>query len=794
MDNYIGLTDNQVSQNQNKFGLNSFKKKKRFPIFFRLIKKIANPLLLILLFSSILSAFLGQTTDFFIILIILLISIFLDIYQESQAENAAAKLSQKISLTAQVIRSGRQVEISTREITIDDIVVLSTGNIIPADCRLLEAQNLEVNQAVLTGESFPVEKEKNDFLLMGTHIVSGRGIAKVTAIGFSTQFGKISSTLSRPRPQTEFEKGLNNFSFLLIRVTFIFAILLFLVNLFLGHPIISSLMFVLAIAIGFAPELLPMILTINLSKGSLRLSKKDVIVKFLPSIENFGSMDILCTDKTGTLTEGVVTLKSCVSLLGKEDQSVFQKAFLNSFYQNSFKNPIDDAILSKKKFSPKFEKIGEIAYNFFRRRSTVILKQDSKSALLITKGSVDSVLPLCQNSSKIKVDYKYFNQQGYRTIVLASKKIVIKSKYSSKDEENLICLGFLIFADPPKFDSIKTVEKLKELGVDLKILTGDNLLVTQNICQQIGLTVNKTLTGPEIETMSDSDLKIIADQVTIFALLNPDQKLKVIAALKQSGHVVGYLGDGINDAPSLKGADVGISVNNAVDVAKESADIILLHKDLEVLHDGIKEGRTTFANIMKYIFMGTSSTFGNMISLSLASILLPFLPMLPVQLLLNDLLYDFSQILLVKDHVDQSIIKHPYHWNIKFIKKFMLIFGSISSIFDLITFYILFIVLKASPSLFQTGWFMESFLTQMMVIFSIRTAITPFWKSKTNSTFAIGIFTITVIALLIPFSSVGKYLHFISPPPIFLILMVILVIAYIALIETVKFHFYKKRL
>ena len=789
MNQYPGLTSVQVQTNQLKYGLNVLDKKKRLGFFVRLIKKISNPLLLILLFSSLLSFFLGQKTDFFIILIILLTSVILDIFQESQAEHAAEKLSQKIALTAKVIRDNQTLDINTNQITVDDIVLLSAGNIIPADCKLLQVQNLEVNQSILTGESFPLEKKINDFVLMGTNVTAGSAIVQVTAIGRSTQLGKISSTLSNPRPKTDFEKGLNNFSLLLVRLTFVFAIILFILNLILGHPFISSLMFVLAIAIGFAPELLPMILTINLSKGSLRLSKHGVIVKFLPSIENFGSMDILCTDKTGTLTEGVMSVEASLNNLNQPDTEVLKFAYLNSFYQVGFRNPIDEAILKRKPINlEKYQKVVEIAYNFYRRHSTVFLKQKN-SCLLIAKGSPDSILPLCLNRHQIKFDLDNLNQQGFRTILVATKKLKLKDEYSETDETDLNCVGVLAFADPPKTDVLDTIKRLSSLGVSLKILTGDSLLVTKNICQQIGLTVENTLTGSQIEKLSDEKLAQVVDQTTIFASLTPDQKLKIITALKQRGHAVGYLGDGINDAPSLKNADVGISVNNAIDVAKESADIILLRKDLHVLCLGIEEGRITFANIMKYILMGTSSTFGNMISLSLASIFLPFLPMLPVQLLLNDLLYDFSQMLLVKDRVDQIVINRPYRWSIQYIKKFMLVFGSISSIFDLITFYILFIVFKSSSNLFQTGWFMESFLSQMLIIFSIRTTLIPFWKSKISPVFAFGILLITSVALSLPYTPIGTYLHFVTPPPIFLFLMFLIVVSYFILIEIIKYFF-----
>lgn len=787
-----GLTNAQVLENQKKYGLNVLIKKVKTPLIVKLLKKLTNPLILMLLFASLLSAFLGQKTDFFIVLIILLISVVLDVYQEHQAQDAADKLAQQIVFKAFVIRDNQKIEINTTQITIDDLVILNTGNVIPADCQIVESKNFSVDQSVLTGESFPLEKKDGDFVFTATHVVSGFATAKVVAIGNQTEIGQIAKTISNVKPPTEFEIGLTKFSLLLARLTLVSSIVLLIVNLILGHTLISSLMFVLALAIGFAPELLPMILTINLSKGALKLSKKGVIVKYLPSIENFGSMDVLCTDKTGTLTVGDTVLKSIIDINGDTDQDVILNAYLNSYFQSGFQNPIDQAILKQKNVDVrKYIKVSEITYDFHRKRGSVIVKSGDDITLIV-KGAVQAVVPHCLNKNKIKTDIYKLNQQGFRVIAVASKKISIKEKYNFSDETDLVCLGFLVFYDEPKISATKTIYELQEHGIDLKILSGDNSLVSASICQQIGVHIKGVITGDQVTKLTDQELQNKVDDITIFAALDPESKLRIIMALKQKGHVVGFMGDGINDAPSLKSADVGISVENAVDVAKESADLILLHKDLNVLLTGIKEGRSTFANIMKYISMGTSSTFGNMFSLSVASILLPFLPMLPVQILLNDLLYDVSQILLVKDRVDSKLIKSPYRWNLKHIQNFTILFGGLSSVFDLITFYILYFILKASALSFQTGWFLESIVTQMLIIFSIRTFIVPFYKSKNSLVFAVGILSIVLFALWLPFSFLASYLHMVSLPPRYFVFLTIIVFCYFAIIELAKYFYYRR--
>ena len=735
--------------------------------------------------------FLGQSTDFIIITTILMLSLFIDAFQEHNAESSTQKLLRKVAPMALVVRSGKKKRVATKMITVGDVIFLKTGDLVPADAELLEVKELAINQSALTGESFPQEKKIGDVIFSGTFVLSGEAVALVTAIGSQSEIGKVAAKLTQVRPATEFETGLNNFSYLLIRITFVFSVLLLAANLVLGHQMYESFLFVLALAIGFAPELLPMILTINLASGASHLARRGVIVKFLPSIENFGSMDTLCTDKTGTLTEGNTTLSAAVNVEGTLDNRVLELAFINSHFQAGFKNPLEMAILATNQKTTGYKKIKEIPYDFYRRRVSVVVKIGNEK-LMITKGSPEDVLAVSENKKEIKCDYEGFHRSGLRTLAVAMKRIPMHQEViTAADEKDLSVVGFLTFTDPPKKNVEETLKLMEGMGVELKVLTGDSEVITNYICQQLQIPVKGILLGKQIDKMSLDDLKSKVEKTTIFARLNPEQKQKIILALRKNGHVVGYMGDGINDAVSLKTADVGISVNNAVDVAKESADLILLKKDLGVLIVGIEAGRRTFANILKYVMMGASSTFGNMLSLAVASLFLPFLPLLPVQVLLNDLLYDFSQVLLVRDNVDSALTEKPRKWSLKFINKYMIIFGLASSIFDIITFYILFVVFKDSPAAFQTGWFLESMVTQMLVVFSIRTMMVPFFKSRPDPWFAFGIIAIIVLVMVLPFSPIGGYLHLVIQPRAFYAMLAVICVSYLLLTEVIKWCFYR---
>lgn len=814
-----GLTQDQAEKRLLEYGTNELAKKKRLSIVERFVSKLANPLILILLFAAFVSALVGQLSDFVIIVAMILISTIIDVFQEHRAEEGADKLRKRVALTATTLRDGKEQEIPIAHIVPGDIIILTVGDIVPADCLLVEAKHLQINQSALTGESFPAEKQsdvavaedasltdRTNTVFFGTDVITGEGKAVVVITGTETEFGKISQGLSNDRPKTEFEKGVNGFGYLLLKTALVLSLTVFIVHLGLRHDALSSLLFVLAIAIGFAPELLPLVMTVNLSRGAIRMSHKGVIVKFLPSIENFGSMNVLATDKTGTLTENEIRVAGYTDGKNHEEIKVLQFAYLASASQHGFKGPMEEAILAKKHEvpSPGYQSKTTIPFDFFRRRSSVVTEHKGK-LYLITKGAPEDVLSastqyelegvshdLTPHAKKmIHTEFDQLGKDGYRALAIAYKEISEKKDYTPEDEHSLIFLGLIKFSDPPKKSAGAALKLLIDHGVSVRILTGDNELVTEKVCKELELPVTGILTGNSISHYTDQQLAKVVQHTTIFARLNPEMKERIIKALRH-GNVVGYLGDGINDAPSLRAADIGISVNNATDVAKDSADIILLHKDLHVLMDGVKEGRKTFTNVMKYLIMGLSSTFGNMLSVIVASVFLPFLPMLPAQILLNDFLYDVSQLLLVNDAVDPDVLKRPTRWDYSFLRKFMLVIGPVSSIFDLITFALLLKLLNATPSLFQTGWFLESLATQTLVIFSIRTAIVPFFRSKPNPIFALSLLGVVGFGMVFPFTPIARFFGF-SPPPLeFYALLCVIVLAYLIMTEIMKFIFYNK--
>ncbi len=816
-----GLSIEEAHRRLKEFGPNELAQKKTLTIFQRLISKLVNPLIILLLIAGALSAVLGQVSDFFIILVITLISVALDSYQEHEAENAADKLKKSVSLTATVIHDDVKKEIPFSHIVRGDIVFLSTGDIVPADGKLLESEHLMIDQSTLTGESYPQHKrfdakveagagvsERVNCVFMGTHVVSGEGTMLVIETAGGTELGKIAKSLVGAREKTDFEKGLTNYGYLLMKLVLFIGPIVFLAHVAIEHNFLGSLLFVLALAVGFAPELLPLIVTINLSKGAIRMASKGVIVKHLPAIENFGSMDVLCTDKTGTLTENAIKLMLYENVLGKTDDSVLSYGYLVSRFQSSMDNPIEKAVIDRGKQSVAvggYKKLFEIPFDFYRKRMSVVLSHQQKT-LLITKGAPEPILLHCRTvkegsvvrvlSDELKQKlHKRLNalaSDGFRVIAVAYRDIATQKKYGAVDEGELTFVGLLAFLDPPKKSVKLSLKLLEERGIAIKILTGDNELVTQKVCSELSLPVSGTLLGSDVDRLDDTALVRAVEGVTIFARLNPESKKRVISALRTCGHVVGFLGDGVNDAPSLRAGDIGISVNNAVDVAKESADIILLHKDLHVLIDGVLEGRKTFANVMKYIMMGTSSNFGNMVSVAIASMFLPFLPMLPTQILFNDLLYDLSQLFLASDRVDHEAIIKPKKWDIESVKRFMLVFGPISSLFDCITFLLLLSLFRATPALFQTGWFLESLVTQTLIIFSIRTAIVPFFRSHPSPLFAVGLYSVVALALLLPFSPLARLFSFVIPPPVFYVALAGIVICYFAIVETAKHFFYQR--
>jgi len=827
-----GLSSQEAANRLGIYGFNELAKKKKRTTIVEFLFHLRNPLIIILLLAGLISFFLGVSSgssdeiiDAVIIFSIVLLSVVLDVYQESKAEKAAEMLKEKVTTTATVLRDNTKQEVKLSEIVLGDIVYLSAGDIAPADARVVNAKDLFVDQSALTGESFPVEKaaeplkargaaitEWDNCLFLGTSIVSGTATAVVLKTGSFTEYGKIAQRLAARAPETEFERGLRRFGFLMMEVTFLLVLFVFLINsaraLFLKGDIFEALLFAVALAVGLTPELLPMIISVNLSKGALAMSKKGVIVKRLTSIENFGSMDILCTDKTGTLTENKITLVLHVDMEGKDDEKVFLYSFLNSSFETGLKSPLDEAILRYKDIDVKgYQKIDEVPFDFTRRRVSVVVEQEGQR-YLIAKGAPEEIIKVCtycEHEGKMldltselhkKIEQKYYDlsSEGFRVLGVSYKKVrEEKQVYSVSDETDMVFLGFVAFMDPPKETARESLQLLSKSEVKLKILTGDNELVTRTTCEQLGFEIKGVVLGSEIAQMQGDALARVVEETNIFARVTPAQKDRIMNALKNNGHVVGFLGDGINDAPSLRTADVGLSVDNAVDVAKESADIILLQKDLTVLHKGVLEGRKTFGNTMKYIMMGTSSNFGNMFSVAGASLFLTFLPMLPIQILLNNLLYDLSESTIPTDNVDSEYVEKPKRLDISFIRQYMVFLGPISSIFDFLTFFIMLVVFSANVPLFQTAWFIESLCTQTLVIFVIRTRRTPFYRSKPSMPLLFSSLTIVGVALVIPFiPEIGKLFGFEKPPLSFYIILAGLIVAYLMLVEIVKKWFYKR--
>ncbi|HWR45436.1 magnesium-translocating P-type ATPase [Sporomusa sp.] len=771
----------------------------------------------ILLVSAIMSYFLGELNGALIIAVLVVLSVILQFYHEHRSGKAAVALRQQVAVHATALRDGIKQDVPLDKIVPGDIIYLTAGDIVPGDARIITIKDLYVNQASLTGESFPANKEADlgakpetgltemtHAVFMGSNVTSGFATAVIVATGKGTEIGKIANTLTMTPPETEFQRGIREFSLMLMRIIIVLVLIIFFINAFQQHSIFASFLFALAISVGITPELLPMIMTINLANGAVAMSHKGVIVKWLAAIQNFGSMDVLCSDKTGTLTEGEFQMVSCTDYNGNESQA-FLHAYLNSTLQGGMKNPLDLAIAAfrQPEEATEYTKMDEIPFDFVRRMLSVVVDHGDER-LLLTKGAPESLLLHCDRYldgtdvkpltddvlQNIQSRFAADSEKGYRVIAMAYKPVdKQQATFEVSDEDGLIFSGFLAFFDPPRATAGDTITALHALGVNVKILTGDNEIVARKVCQEVGIPVDIILTGTEIDKLSEEALARVIDTTAVFARLNPVQKNRIIHILKHKGHVVGYIGDGINDAPSLRAADVGISVDNAVDVAKEAAAIILMEKSLSALKDGVIEGRRTFANTMKYIMMGTSSNFGNMFSMSFASLMVPFLPMLPVQILLNNLLYDFSQVSIPTDSVDDDYIKRPRRWDIKFIRHFMLIFGPVSSIFDLLTFGLFLYVFKANEGLFQTGWFVESLATQVLVIHIIRSRY-GILKSHASKWLILTTTGCAIVGLIIPYTPLGEFFGFVPLPPFYLAAIAGLVVLYLVIVEYVKRWFF----
>lgn len=763
-----------------------------------LLRQLKSPLLYVLLFATITSFFLGERTNAVVILSMIFISLLMGFWNEYSAEKTIFDLLKKISLTTIVIRNGNKIEIPVRDVIVGDIVFLFTGSIIPADMIITESENLEVDESPLTGESLSVSKKTGETAFMGTTVSTGTATGKVTSIGKNTEFGKISADLSVPRPETEFQKGLNRFSLLLVRTITILCIFLFLVNFLLGHPPITSLLFALSIAIGLTPELFPVIVTVTLAHGGRKLAQKKVIVKQLAAIENLGNMKYLCTDKTGTLTEGKIILSSYQDINNRpSNRLLFLSLACNTAREHDKinENSIDGAIWKyvwalKKPIHLNFDKITSSAFDFHYRSMFSVIREEQKHTFIL-KGSPESILSSCRidkpTKNKILDKFHSLSSKGVRVIAVAEKNIVKKDHYTFADATNLKFSGFLTFSDTPKPHVRQALDSLESLGVTIKVVTGDNEIITKHICEETDIPSKTFLLGNDLDKLSDAELQEVARDTDFFARVTPEQKVRIIKALQANGSTVGFLGDGINDAPALHVADVAISVNSAVDIAKDSATIVLLVKSLGVLADGIIEGRKIFANTMKYVLAGTSSNFGNMFSAAAASFILPYFPMTASQILLTNLLYDISQLTIPTDNVDPETLQTPKHWDIDLVKKYMYIFGPLSSLFDFATFGVLLFFFHANEQTFQTGWFIESLITEILVIFIIRTTRTPFFSSKPGWFLSTACLLIVIAGIALTFSNLGSNFDFVPLPISYFVIMTGFSIGYLSIVETVKY-------
>ena len=812
-----GLTNVEAKKRLASYGVNSLKPQKRLDAFTLLVSQFKSPIILILLFATGLSLFLHNLVDASIILAIVVISGLLGFWQEYSASNAVAKLLAIVQIKSSAIRDGKEQEIHIEEIVPGDVVILNAGDIVPGDCLLIESKDMFVDEAMLTGETYPVEKDvaslpadtalsqRTNTVWMGTHIVSGNAKALVILTGKNTEFGKVSERLKLKEPETEFERGIRRFGYFLGEVTMVLVILIFAINVYLHRPVLESFLFSLALAVGLTPQLLPAIISINLAHGAKKMAQKKVIVKRLASIENFGSMNIICSDKTGTLTEGTVQVKSTFDVNGDESEKVFLFAYLNAFYESGFTNPIDQAILNNRKLDlSEYKKQDEIPYDFIRKRLSIVVTRGD-AHLMVSKGALSNILDVCSTveakegsivaiatmQDQIQKQFAAFSGQGFRTLGVAYKNMPSEPIINKSDEADMTFLGFLILFDPPKANITETISNLKKLGVSLKIITGDNHLVAASLSKKMGLSDTNIITGPELLKMSDSALLRYVGKVDVFAEIEPNQKERIIIAMRKAGNVVGYMGDGINDASALHAADVGISVDTAADVAKDAADIVLLEKDLGVLVEGVKEGRTTFANTLKYVFMATSANFGNMFSMAGVSLFIPFLPLLPKQILLTNLLTDFPEMTIATDNVDDEMVDHPRRWDIKAIRKFMITFGLVSSVFDYLTFGLLLLVLRVNESQFRTGWFLESVISASMIVLVIRSR-KPFFRSRPGKYLLIATLSIAVITLIFPFTPLGIVFGFSPLTLTTYLLLLLIVVVYIIAAEITKTIFYKK--
>lgn len=829
-----GLSTEEAEERLDKYGLNELSKVKRIGFWADIYDRFKSPLVIQLLLICLISAFLGEFKSAVIVFLMILLSVGLSYILDRKSFKAVESLGKRVQSRTYVIRDGVEKEIKMSKVVPGDIVLLNSGSIVPADIRIISAKDFFVSESALTGESMPVEKtafsikekksplELSNVVFLGTSVTSGSARGVVIQTGIRTIFGAISEKLTQKKEETSFDKGVKSFTYLMIRFMTIMVCIVFLIVGLTKGNWLEALLFGLAVAVGLTPEMLPMIITVNLAKGALSMAERKVIVKSLPSIQNFGAIDILCTDKTGTLTQDKVVLERYVDIIGNKSEDVLQYAYLNSYFQTGLKNLIDRAILEHIDLSvSQCKRVDELPFDFHRRRMSVVVEYEGDN-VLICKGAVEEIYDCCSHYQiedevyplldLLKVDLfeevERLNREGFRVLGIAYREFPVEKKvFSVEDEKNLILLGYIAFFDPPKESAADALELLAKAGVKVKVLTGDNALVTEKVCRDVGLEAKETVTGQTISNLSEEDFSDCVEKYDVFVKLSPSQKEDIVRELRKLGHIVGYMGDGINDAPALKAADVGISVDSGTDVTKESADIVLLEKSLLVLEEGILEGRRIFANIIKYIRMGASSNFGNMLSVIGASYLLPFLPMKPVQILTNNLFYDFSQTGIPTDSVDMELIEKPLKWNIENIKRFMIFIGPISSIFDYATFALMWFFFKCKDflvfgaesekgeylaSLFQTGWFVESLLTQTLIVHIIRTRKIPFFQSSASLPMILTTLLVMIVGASLPYSPFASYLGLVPLPASFWIWIFVFLFCYGCFTHFVKTWFFRK--
>jgi Mg2+-importing ATPase len=817
-----GLASADARARLARLGPNRFASRPARPLWLQYLTHFGNPLVLVLLGASAVSAATGELAGSSIVIALVIASVTVDFVQETRARRVAEELRATVAVRARVMRDGHELEVPVEDVVEGDVVLLAAGDLVPADGRVLEARDCFVHEANLTGEPFPVEKHPGEIdgeareldaarnaVFMGTSVLSGSARVVVCRTGSRSEMGRIAVDLREAAPPAAFEIGTRRFGILLMRLTLGLVLFVLAVNVVSGKPWSQAFLFAVALAVGLTPELLPMVVSVTLAAGAARMARAGVVVRRLAAIHNLGAMDVLCTDKTGTLTEARIRLERHVDVAGCESERVIELAYLNSFFETGLRSPLDDAILAHTHVDTDgWKKVDEVPFDFERRRVSVLI-EDARARLLVVKGAPEDVVrlstdyeeadgarraPLDQAArERIQALHDSLADDGFRVLGIAYREVGPDHPHAVVDDETALTLcGFAAFLDPPKSDARDVLRLLADRGVAVKIVTGDNERVTRHICSMLGVEDIGVLTGAELQTLDDDALRARVDRVNLFCRVSPAQKGRIIAALKRAGHTVGYLGDGVNDAPPLHAADVGLSVDTAVDVAREAAEMILLRHDLRVLYDGVLEGRRTFANIMKYVMMGTSSNFGNMFSMAGAAVFLPFLPMLPVQILLNNMLYDVSEVPIPMDEVDEADVAQPRSWDMRFVRDFMWTIGPVSSLFDFATFAVLLAWLHAHEALFQTGWFVESMATQVLVIFVIRTRGRP-WRSIPSPWLATTSIAVMALAALLPLTAVGRAFGFVRPPGTLYAIIAAMTVAYLATVEVVKRWFFGRR-